>query len=45
MHKIYKIKVALLCSAFALLTLQLKAQKKAKQPVTTFNTQLVDSLK
>jgi TonB-linked SusC/RagA family outer membrane protein len=45
MHKIYKIKVALLCSAFALLTLQLKAQKKAKQLLTTFNTQLVDSLK
>lgn len=32
MHKIYKIKATLLCSVFALLTLQLKAQKKKNLP-------------
>lgn len=43
MHKIYKIKTTLLCSAFALLTMQLKAQTKENPPAEV-KTQL-DSLK
>ncbi len=45
MHKIYKIKVTLLFSAFAMFTLQLKAQKKTKQPAANVKMQQMDSLK
>nr|WP_294897947.1 SusC/RagA family TonB-linked outer membrane protein [uncultured Pedobacter sp.] len=44
MYKIYKIKATLFCSAFALLTLQLKAQKKENSPAKD-KIEQADSLK
>lgn len=44
MYKLYKIKASLLCSAFALLTLQLKAQTKENLS-SAVNVQTEDSLK
>ncbi|MBK0384136.1 SusC/RagA family TonB-linked outer membrane protein [Pedobacter sp. SD-b] len=44
MYKIYKIKATLLCSAFALFTTQLKAQKKENLPAKV-KAQQIDSLK
>lgn len=44
MHKIYKIKAVLFCSAFVMLSLQLKAQKKRTLPAKSLNTLSADSL-